>query len=552
MGRAHAEIPRGTRAAAGERPATGRSRGAVGASAPDCRDSDRAAGLPRSAAPGCRNSDHAAGPPRSAAPGCQDSDCAAGAPRSANAGGRRDSGSTPGPSHVAARGSHAENSAGATSAGSPFVEDPLLAVAGVALLVAGGAFLLLRGKKVPPPPVDGLQPKITVRASQPQASILIDDKPCGTGTCEISLATGQHRVEARLEGFTPVTSILDIKPGDNPAPLELALTARPPAVVIATNLNQATIAVDQGPDQPIQNGEVQLTDLAAGQRTIHFKGEGSQATIAVTMSPSAAPQVAIPIQQQNLGATIVSGMGASAKVFTTLQNGEASLDGKPAGKISASGLDLTNLAPGPHEVLVSAGQGSSHRVVFDSGPVPAMAVFLGTEKNLGLLRVTTGEDDVTVYINGDKTRRGTQKGRMALYLPPKTYTIRVEKDGFQKTAEQTVEVKKGEEARVEFQLARMPLVGSLLVQKAPAGAEVAIDGAPAGTVHPDGTLSLGSLKPGSHTLAVKKESYQAAGARDQCGGRTAGGGGCDAATSHRHGEGHHRSGGCLRFVRLAP
>src|SRR5581483_8431323 len=98
--------------------------------------------------------------------------------------------------------------------------------------------------------------------------------------------------------------------------------------------------------------------------------------------------------------------------YTSLQNADASVDGKPAGKVGANGLDLTNLTPGSHEVLVSAGQNSSHRLVFDSGPVPAMAVFLGTEKNLGLLRISTTEDDVNVYINGEKNKRGTQKGRL--------------------------------------------------------------------------------------------------------------------------------------------
>src|SRR5436190_22319833 len=137
-----------------------------------------------------------------------------------------------------------------------------------------------------------------------------------------------------------------------------------------------------------------------------------------------------------------------------------------------------------------------------------MAVFLGTEKNFGLLRVTTIEDDVSVYVNGDKTKRGTQKGRLILYLAPKTYKIRVEKEGFQSTGELTVEVKKGEEARADFQLTRMPQVGSVLVQKAPAAAEVSIDGVPAGTVHPDGTLSLGGVKPGTYTLVVKRDSFK--------------------------------------------
>jgi hypothetical protein len=158
--------------------------------------------------------------------------------------------------------------------------------------------------------------------------------------------------------------------------------------------------------------------------------------------------------------------------------------------------------------VVTAAQANPQRVVFDSGPVPSLAVFLGADRNIGMLRITTGEDDVTVYVNGQKFNRTTQKGRLVLNLEPKTYKIRAEKQGFQPSAEQTVDVKKGEEARVDFQMTRMPTAGSVMVQKAPAGAEVLIDGTPAGVVHDDGTLSLAALTPGSHTFTVRKEHYK--------------------------------------------
>ena len=49
------------------------------------------------------------------------------------------------------------------------------------------------------------------------------------------------------------------------------------------------------------------------------------------------------------------------------------MDGKPAGKIESSGVDLINLAPGPHELVVTA-QGITHRLSFNAGPAPAMTV----------------------------------------------------------------------------------------------------------------------------------------------------------------------------------
>src|SRR6185312_8174118 len=123
----------------------------------------------------------------------------------------------------------------------------------------------------------------------------------------------------------------------------------------------------------------------------------------------------------------------SAKILTTLQKANALVDGKPAGKIETAGVDLTNLPPGVHELVVTA-QGISHRLSFNAGPAPAMAIFFGAGRNQGVLRISTGENDVTVYVNGVKTRRATQNGRLVLYLEPKAYKIRVEKAGFQPVA----------------------------------------------------------------------------------------------------------------------
>jgi hypothetical protein len=148
---------------------------------------------------------------------------------------------------------------------------------------------------------------------------------------------------------------------------------------------------------------------------------------------------------------------------------------------------------------------------------PPVVVAVGAERNQGVLRITTGEtasdgvitqrSDVAVFVNGVKFRRATQNGRLILYMEPKVYKIRVEKEGFQPVAELSFEVKRGAETRADFVLVPLPQVGTVLVSHAPAGADVVMDGAPAGTVHSDGTLTLATLTPGEHTLTIKKGRY---------------------------------------------
>jgi hypothetical protein len=74
-------------------------------------------------------------------------------------------------------------------------------------------------------------------------------------------------------------------------------------------------------------------------------------------------------------------------------------------------------------------------------------------------------------------------------------------------------VKKGKEARGDRPMSTSRQLysrraGSMLVRRAPAGAEISVDGSAIGTVGPDGTLALDQIKPGNHMLTVKKESYR--------------------------------------------
>jgi serine/threonine-protein kinase len=388
----------------------------------------------------------------------------------------------------------------------------MLAAAGafgvIALLAAGVGFVRMRKPQPPPPPPVGAV-KITVQASQPRATILIDGRECGSGSCDVSLTPGEHRAEARLDGYATAANPFTVPAGAAGAAPAVQLTLAPllPAAVITTNLAQATVTLDQGAQQQVQNGELQLPDLAAGERSIRFNGEGAQAVVAVTVAPASAPALTGPIRQQNLEATAVSAMGATARVLSTLAKAEVTVDGKSAGKTDPAGVDVNGLAPGAHELVVAT-QSASHRLTFSSGPAPAIAVFFGVERNQGVLRVSTGESDVAVFVNGVKFRRPTQNGRLTLYLEPKVYKIRVEKEGYQPAAEQSVEVKRGTEARADFVLVPLPQTGTVLVSHAPAGADVTMDGTPAGKVHPDGTLGIHDVKPGPRSIHIKKDAFK--------------------------------------------
>jgi hypothetical protein len=83
----------------------------------------------------------------------------------------------------------------------------------------------------------------------------------------------------------------------------------------------------------------------------------------------------------------------------------------------------------------------------------------------------------------------------------------VAKSGFEDEPAQTVEVKKGSEVRLQFDLKPQPQFGSLEIRGAMAESEVLVDGRNSGTVGPDGSFSLGGIQPGDHTIELRREQY---------------------------------------------
>ena len=111
-----------------------------------------------------------------------------------------------------------------------------------------------------------------------------------------------------------------------------------------------------------------------------------------------------------------------------------------------------------------------------------------------------------MFLNDKEYNRRTQHGQLRVQTLGKV-TVRVSKSGFQDAPAQTVEVKKGAEVRLQFDLKPQPQFGSLQIHGAMPGTEIMVDQRSAGTVGPDGMFSLGSIQPGDHTVELRHEQY---------------------------------------------
>jgi Flp pilus assembly protein TadD len=129
--------------------------------------------------------------------------------------------------------------------------------------------------------------------------------------------------------------------------------------------------------------------------------------------------------------------------------------------------------------------------------------------NLGTLLVVAGQDDARVFLIGRLQRQLTQAGQLRLpNLEFKDYVVQVSKSGFQDPPPQKIRIRKGEQARLIFNLQPQPLLASLTIQGGAPGTMVLVDQTVVGTIQPDGILSASSVSPGDHTVELRKERFK--------------------------------------------
>jgi tetratricopeptide (TPR) repeat protein len=129
--------------------------------------------------------------------------------------------------------------------------------------------------------------------------------------------------------------------------------------------------------------------------------------------------------------------------------------------------------------------------------------------NLGTLLVVAGQDDARVFLNGKLQRQLTQAGQLRLpNLEVKDYVVQVSKSGFQDPPQQKIRIRRGEQARLVFNLQPQPRLASLTIQGGTPGTAVLVDQTPVGSIQPDGTLSVSTVNPGDHTVELRNERFK--------------------------------------------
>jgi hypothetical protein len=374
----------------------------------------------------------------------------------------------------------------------------------LAVVLVGAYFVAKRLRK--PNPVSEAAVQVDITTTPPGAAVTVSGgggQTC-TSNCRLALAPGAYQVSASLDGYEPAAAAVTVT-ARQPAAVSLTLQPQAQSLRLLTDLDQGKVTVDGQPAGDLQEGQLVLDKVAAGTHAVKVAGPKGDASFSFEAADARLPAVTGAVTAHNLVAVLVASFGHQARVVTNAGPWKLALNGQPQGDASPAGTDLAGFQPGVNEIVV--GEGADRRNMSESfGAAPMLTAFLKTDVNAGTLIVSTGQDDVRVFLNDQEYRRRTQRGELRVQTLGKV-VVRVAKSGFQDEPAQTVELKKGAEVRVQFTLRPQPKFGSLEIHGAAAGTQVLVDQKDAGAVGPDGSFRLGSVQPGDHTIELRREQF---------------------------------------------
>ena len=387
---------------------------------------------------------------------------------------------------------------------------PAVLGAGVVVVLFTVGWIGSRAEEEPPPEPLVAAFLVSLHSSPPGATLWVGGEPCGTSTCELDLGAGSYEAEARLAGYRPATLSFEVLENDTGRlPLIVTLSPLPMVLRISSDLPRGEVTLDEEPLGVLEEGELEvaLESVDPGEHVLAIAGAGASATLRFESSAGSLPTVLETVETRELRAVVVAGFGPQAKFYSDAVISEATLDEEDLAGLPATSLGFDTLDEGAHELELSAG-GKTRRVTFDSAEGPSLTAFLQTDRNVGGLRIHTDEDDTTIYLDGKKYRRRTRRGRALIYLYPNQYSVRVEKEGFQAPAEQVVQIRKGEQSRLNFKLTPLPTTATLKIPNGIPGATVLLDGNEIGIIPPNGRFSASNIEPGRRRVAIRKDLYQ--------------------------------------------
>ncbi|HZS55113.1 MAG TPA: tetratricopeptide repeat protein [Bryobacteraceae bacterium] len=381
-------------------------------------------------------------------------------------------------------------------------------VAAIALIAA--ALIVAKLKKTGTSTDTQLKPidiSVSLSSNAPGTHYLSNGK---TVSSPLTLKPGTSmRVEAEADGFISDSRNIAV-PSTATKPFTVTFNLQPalPEMRINSDLGGGKLVFDQAPPIILQEGSVTKDDIQPGPHQVDVLDAGNRRVFGFSFEVK--PREVLTLASPPKGAVpgiVVSSLGSSAIVYGTA-NLKGGIEGQALKPIPPEGEKLKLSRQGSLRYIVDDGRAKPHAVGIDFSPLPAVTVTLSGAVERIPFTITSNVPDGMVVLNGRDWKplvSGTRSGS----LPPGKYRVLVRADDYEPAAEQIMELKSGDTTSVTmpFTLNRVLHMASLVVQSAPAGTEVWLDGTSLGTTDSSGVFKTEISPASHHTITLKKQNY---------------------------------------------
>ena len=402
----------------------------------------------------------------------------------------------------------------AAGAGARAIRPPKSLPKPVRNAIIGGAILIVLlsvfalWKQTQGPAAGSVQ--VEIRTTPPGARIMVGGEQKGLSNLTLQMPPGEYQITAELDGYEPLVTPLTVQQGV-PTGVGLMLNPWRPSVRVYSDVELASASLSGRPMNPGAAGEFVLDSLNDGNYDLAVTGPQGSATVALQLAGNSMPSVTAPLNAASVDLLLVHLFRDRLVVYTSTPAAQVSVDGGSPQPVPPEGAGFSGIAPGTRLIAVNDGKTSRTVSVIVSGGAPVVQTFVLTKgaAGTGSILITTGEDQVSAKINGYAHWLKSRNGLIRIgSVKPGTYKVEVFKDGFQSPPPANVEVKAGEEIRIEMRPRVVVRLASVTIS-GPAGAQVVIDGSAAGSIPASGSMTL-DLPPGQHSFELRRGTTRTA------------------------------------------
>lgn len=336
---------------------------------------------------------------------------------------------------------------------------------GILVLLAGGAGAVYWFYLRPTPLY------VQIETTPQGAAVSVDGQLRCSSDCNIPLGAGKHEISAKLDGYTPASTSVDLAANQVLGPVKLSLSPIPQSLRILSELGLVNVILDDEKPSTIKDGWFLREAIAPGHHKLRVLGQGREVKFSFDITPGSLPTPSGTVSTKNALAVMVSTMGAHGRLCTSPGPWKLTVNGTAESEAGPAGVALRGYKTGENELVLGEGAGV-HRIKGVFVDSPALTIFLKQAQDGGTLTIATQVDDVRVFINDREQPERTKGGQLRVrVLGP--VTVRVAKDGFDSPAPKMAEIEKDQDVRMLFTLTEKSPLPSVAERAEPRAAAVA-------------------------------------------------------------------------------